>query len=318
MVLKLECIAVFALVIVIDCYASIEIERGDHDTFENPTCLSQTTCNCNGLNAHCTGSRCVKCKCSGDYKTFLPSVDEFGSCVKDIYLLFFPINTNSFLVQAERRKQTCLRHRRPSNFPNTYFVIGTTCNSSEPAQHWIWTEYNQLLNVDTLKCLQQSTTRYWWNTDYYYYLILGNCVTTDIKQTWDCNNIYFRLPHNYRYMSYGVYSSYTLAGPYSSSLYITWQRRYQSGATLCSKAFGCSEFSNPSSAIFVTDIKCTQCQGMKEINVPQHYYACYIVWDQSKFLGYHGWKQLPFTEKIFTIVHNGDTSLKVTNTQYKS
>ena len=94
MLLKLECITVLAFLIV-ECYVlslssdRLNIDRGERDIFDNPTCDSTGGgCrNCDDFKATCVGN-CKRCKCSETHKTFLPSDATNGQCVKNRRLLF--------------------------------------------------------------------------------------------------------------------------------------------------------------------------------------------------------------------------------------
>ena len=95
MSLKFKCIAALAFIaelFVLSSTAQLNIERGYRDTFDNPDCdsLTQNTCNCDNLNAHCVNSTCKRCRCSPTYATFLSSNGKSGQCVKNRHLLFIP------------------------------------------------------------------------------------------------------------------------------------------------------------------------------------------------------------------------------------
>ena len=94
MLLKLKCITVLAFLIV-ECYVlslssdRLNIDRGERDIFDNPTCDSTGGgCrNCDDFKATCVGN-CKRCKCSETQRTFLPSNATNGQCVKNRRLLF--------------------------------------------------------------------------------------------------------------------------------------------------------------------------------------------------------------------------------------
>ena len=97
--LKLQSVIVALVFIVLDHYIygqdNFGIYRGNHDTFNNQTCLKYGRCNnCTAMNAYCirgdTHSSCLECRCFGQYKTYLR---YFGKCVRDNRLLFFPGKT---------------------------------------------------------------------------------------------------------------------------------------------------------------------------------------------------------------------------------
>ena len=62
------------------------------------------------------------------------------------------------------------------------------CNSSDPSQKWIWTKHNQILHVNTLKCIQRGAAYRDSSTiTLYMDLSLKNCVLLETEQQWQCN-----------------------------------------------------------------------------------------------------------------------------------
>ena len=117
---------------------------------------------------------------------------------------------------------------------NIYYVKKTVCNGADPTQRWMWTRYNQLLNIDTLKCLQKDK----WHSFYQYNLALEECNLTEAKQIWQCRErtkINFGLRESQNYMVCGDDSDCKLKSGNDPTLpSITWQR-FQSGENLCSR-----------------------------------------------------------------------------------
>jgi hypothetical protein len=63
-------------------------------------------------------------------------------------------------------------------------ITSAICNSNDALQHWIWTQYSQILNVETSKCIQQGQA--YRGSPYTWYLNLEECNITETKQKWSC------------------------------------------------------------------------------------------------------------------------------------
>ena len=181
--------------------------------------------------------------------------------------------SSSFLFQSKK----CM-------IPNNGYLAGTTCNVNNANQHWIWTRNNQLMHVDTLKCLQQSKRSI--NNPQFWHLFLQECNSIETKQFSKCQGKTFSLKNN------DTINLYTSDRAWGTTYYKQALSRYSSGKYLCSigivellllllccniefrwfqlmsvvrnsvknvflffVAFGCYEFVNPSLAVLLTDIK---------------------------------------------------------------
>ena len=126
-------------------------------------------------------------------------------------------SSSSFLFQSKM----CMT-------PNNGYLVGRTCNVNNSNQHWIWTPNNQLMHVNTLKCLQlgrkQDANLYFW------YLVLQECNSTDTKQFWNCQAQIVFLKH------YDTIKLYIYDKAWGTTIATRHELgRYSSGKYLCSK-----------------------------------------------------------------------------------
>ena len=119
-------------------------------------------------------------------------------------------------------------------------VTAQKCSVSNIQQHWIWTKYNQLLNLHALKCIQTSEIPVFWNK--YPKVSLTSCNASDPKQIWQCrpeNEDLVYLAYEMGYLNYGNErkdpNAYRVI-VYSGSRSYSWWKRYQSQGPLCSTA----------------------------------------------------------------------------------
>jgi hypothetical protein len=99
--------------------------------------------------------------------------------------------------------------------------------------YWIWTNYGQLLNLNSLECMTDDhvTKR---GT---HYVILKKCDKSNQKQVWICethNENYMKLKQSDRYMYYGY------NGNYVTTKRVHWQsalklRRFGTTQDVCSQ-----------------------------------------------------------------------------------
>ena len=115
-----------------------------------------------------------------------------------------------------------------------YYIIKTNCNTHDSSQHWIWTRNNQLMHVDTLQCLERGP-RYLPASDYWY-LVLGECVSTDTKQRWQCQGNANFLSIKWNLLMYLDNSNKYIYGDdnLKTNQWKNW-RRFSSNQNLCSK-----------------------------------------------------------------------------------
>ncbi len=97
----------------------------------------------------------------------------------------FSVGQNSFMIELYNAGM-CITYDRSDN------LKAKKCNSSDPFQEWIWTRHNQLLHVDTLKCIQQEQE--YSGTDYTLHLGLKECDISETKQKWNCNSLLLEKP----------------------------------------------------------------------------------------------------------------------------
>ena len=123
-------------------------------------------------------------------------------------------SSSSFLFQSKM----CMT-------PNNDYLVGRTCNVNNSNQHWIWTPNNQLMHVDTLKCLQQSE-----RFGDYWLLVLQECKNTETKQFWKCQGQTFFLKNDNTINLYIIDRAWGTIRKIKHTL-----SRYSSGKYLCSK-----------------------------------------------------------------------------------
>ena len=122
--------------------------------------------------------------------------------------------SSSFLFQSKK----CM-------IPYNGYLAGRTCNVNNSNQHWIWTPNNQLMHVDTLKCLQQSE-----RFGDYWLLVLQECKNTETKQFWKCQGQTFFLKNDDTINLYIIDKAWVTTRKIKHAL-----SRYSSGKDLCSK-----------------------------------------------------------------------------------
>ena len=122
--------------------------------------------------------------------------------------------SSSFLFQSKK----CM-------IPFRGYLKKTTCNVINSNQHWIWTRNNQLMHVDTLKCLQQSE-----RFGDYWLLVLQECKNTETKQFWKCQGQTFFLKNDNTINLYIIDRAWGTIRKIKHTL-----SRYSSGKYLCSK-----------------------------------------------------------------------------------
>ena len=124
--------------------------------------------------------------------------------------------SSSFLFQSNK----CM-------IPYNGYIAGRTCNVNNSNQHWIWTPNNQLMHVDTLKCLQQGKRS---GKSQYWYLVLQECKNTETKQFWKCQGSTFFLKNDVTINLYIIDRAWVTTRKIKHAL-----SRYSSGKDLCSK-----------------------------------------------------------------------------------
>ena len=113
-------------------------------------------------------------------------------------------------------------------------VTAQPCSTSNIQQHWIWTKYNQLLNLHALKCVQTSELEILVFGHNYPKVSLTSCNASDPKQIWKCEgNKLVYLAYEKAYLNYGNTKTYVIV--FSGKLFYSWWKRYQpQNTSLCS------------------------------------------------------------------------------------
>ena len=114
-------------------------------------------------------------------------------------------------------------------------VTAQPCSTSNIQQHWIWTKYNQLLNLHALKCVQTSEILvYKHGFKNYPKVSLTSCNASDPKQIWECEgNELVYLAYEKAYLNYGNIKTYVIV--FSGKLgYSKWTRYQAQSTSLCS------------------------------------------------------------------------------------
>ena len=153
--------------------------------------------------------------------------------------IYFTANSsNSFSVQ-NIGSMRCVMQKWNSTL-STHFIKKTTCESDAikfPYQRWIWTQYNQLMHVNSLRCLQpcRSKCSIYISRKYYWRLQLATCNSTKTtNQLWQCTmENSFRLKTSKLYMDLDSSEDYIYAN--NSSKGIKWRRFNSTNENLCSK-----------------------------------------------------------------------------------
>ena len=120
-----------------------------------------------------------------------------------------------------------------------YHVLKRDCNATDYWQRWIWTRNDQLMHVDTLKCLQCPVhTRL--DTIAIWRLFVAECTSIETRQLWQCqgqNNSNFWSNTSKLYL----YQAFSYKEIYGINMYfelfsqgMKW-RRFPSNESLCFK-----------------------------------------------------------------------------------
>ena len=112
---------------------------------------------------------------------------------------------------------------------------GETCNDSEKKQRWIWTPNNQLMHVDTLKCLQLGEQDEKGNS--YWRIVLKECNHSKGKQLWKCKGQQGQIETSKGIKLYMTKEHLVWGTTYNiqNRNQTTWTRYRSSDKNLCSK-----------------------------------------------------------------------------------
>ena len=108
-------------------------------------------------------------------------------------------------------------------------IAAAECNSTDPLQKWIWTWYDQIYHVETLKCIQQLQN----STSLSWYLGLQECNMSETKQKWFCHGKFIKtkyIIHKDRHIIYMAFENNMLKLTRTS---FHW-RRYGGQGEVCS------------------------------------------------------------------------------------
>ena len=164
----------------------------------------------------------------------------------------FSVRRNTFMIEHFVQKTTCITYNRSDN------LKAAKCNSSDPLQKWIWTRHNQLLHVDTLKCIQQGQE--YSGTNYTWYLGLEECNISETKQKWNCYGYLLQKsfvdslgqPRSIRITQ----EKYTILAKLGAN---EWWQRYGNSKTICSSCMLPSNFTLSFMIINVLYFFCYRC-----------------------------------------------------------
>lgn len=114
-------------------------------------------------------------------------------------------------------------------------VTAQPCSKSNIQQHWIWTKYNQLLNLHALKCVQTSEIlAFEHGGNNYPKVSLTSCNASDPKQIWECEgNELVYLAFEKAYLNYGNIETYVIVFS-GKGAYSKWERYQPQSPSLCS------------------------------------------------------------------------------------
>ena len=120
------------------------------------------------------------CMCMAHACPCAPNLDQLFY-IDDIFIL----NMNNFVynkICITALSSSFLFQSKKCMIPKNGYLEGRTCNVNNSNQHWICTPNNQLMHVDTLKCLQQG--KRYKNSDYWYLVLQENLREISILVPW--------------------------------------------------------------------------------------------------------------------------------------
>ncbi len=132
------------------------------------------------------------------------------------YPYFFTAYEASFLMQNNKEKR-CI-YQYPYDTKTTFVRRYSTCVEKNENSRWIWTNYGQLLNWQTLECM---TDDYYATSAFKYFATMKKCDRNNQKQLWECVGVKkynIKQTQSGRYLRYGGYSSYV------TTKYTVWAR----------------------------------------------------------------------------------------------
>ncbi|CAB3988118.1 Hypothetical predicted protein [Paramuricea clavata] len=259
----------------------VVIFRGKRDRFTN-------VFGCNVSNAICSDESCADCQCMMD-QIFVWTRGQYGKCVPNELIVYATSYEASFLVQNNLSK-SCTYQKF---LDHTTFVLESSilCNDKNRDSRWIWTNFGQILNWETLECM----------TDDFigggrHYPTMKKCdKSTDQKQLWECvgdkkYDIIQSLSR--RYMYYGEVTQFVTTKNTQPSNKTKW-KRFGSEKDVCSQAVGCQTFADGSSLVILNKTKCekeSECLGEKEIKFSKA--KCLLLPNKTQYLHNDTWKAL--------------------------
>ena len=139
-------------------------------------------------------------------------------CMSLSFLNSFTAYEASFLVQNNNEKQ-CIYHGK-TTFVRRY----STCIKKTGNSRWMWTNYGQFLNWQTLECMTD---------DYYtpdiktHFATMTKCDRHDQKQLWECEGdkkYNIKQTQSGRTLYYGEYYNYLTTKDTTHTTPTTWTR----------------------------------------------------------------------------------------------
>ena len=142
------------------------------------------------------------------------------------YTFFYCITAyeDSFLMQ----NNLCLYQKFYST--KETFVLAGTCRYDNWDYRWIWTNFGQLFNWQTLECMTGDLHA---RSDYKYYVTINKCDRNNQRQLWECVDESIKHTQSGRYMYYGEHSGYVTTTKYW--LYASKSTRFGSKKDVCSQ-----------------------------------------------------------------------------------
>ena len=118
-----------------------------------------TKSNCSLYGAECVGKEnCDYCRCLEGRSTFMISSDDQGKCQRDQDIEPKSVPKKKFWLKNNNHKK-CLKAEDGRS------LIGGNCTLETLDMFWIWTKRTQLMNVQTLECVD---SKFYQNNDWVY------------------------------------------------------------------------------------------------------------------------------------------------------
>ena len=129
------------------------------------------------------------------------------------------------------KEKRCI-YQYPYSKKTTFVRRYSTCVEKNGNSSWMWTNYGQLLNWQTLECMRDD-----YITPDRYFPTMEKCDRNDKKQLWECvsdKKYNIKQIQSGRYLYYGEYSSYVTT-KYTTYTTATIWTRFGSEKDVCSQ-----------------------------------------------------------------------------------